>query len=149
MTFRVEDEHGAVVAEGTDLGALRERVRPRLREELASAARGLEARGLTAWTIGELPRAVALPGTGQAVRGYPALVDEGETVGVRVLETPAAQRAAMAAGTRRLLLLGVPSPIRGVQARPDQRPAPRARRRAARRRRRRARRRRPPPRSTR
>jgi ATP-dependent helicase HrpA len=116
MTFRVEDEHGAVVAEGTDLSALRERARPRLREELASAARGLEAHGLTAWTIGELPRTVALPGTGQAVRGYPALVDEGQSAGVRVLETPGAQQAAMAAGTRRLLLLGVPSPIRGVQA---------------------------------
>ena len=59
---------------------------------------------------------VALPGTGQAVRGYPALVDEGETVGVRVLETPEAQRAEMAAGTRRLLLLGIPSPIRAVQS---------------------------------
>ena len=69
MTFRVEDERGAVVAEGTDLAALRERVRPRLRAELASAARGLETSGLTAWTIGELPKVVALPGTGQAVRG--------------------------------------------------------------------------------
>jgi len=116
MTFRVEDEQGAAVAEGTDLSALRERARPRLREALASAARGLEAHGLTAWTIGELPRTVALPGTGQAVRGYPALVDEGQTAGVRVLETPGAQAAAMAAGTRRLLLLGVASPIRGVQA---------------------------------
>jgi ATP-dependent helicase HrpA len=51
------------------------------------------------------------------VRGYPALVDEGATVGVRVLETPAAQRAAMAAGTRKLLALNVPSPIRAVQGR--------------------------------
>ncbi len=116
MTFSVEDEQGAVVAEGTDLAALRERVRPRLRAELASAARGLETRGLTAWTIGELPKVVALPGTGQAVRGHPALVDEGESVAVRVLETPGAQAAAMAAGTRRLLLLGIPSPVRGVQS---------------------------------
>jgi ATP-dependent helicase HrpA len=116
MTFRVEDEDGAPVAEGKDLAELRERARPRLRAELASAARGLETRGLTAWTIGELPKVVALPGTGQAVRGYPALVDEGESVAVRVLETPGAQAAATAAGTRRLLLLGIPSPVRGVQA---------------------------------
>ena len=116
MTFRVEDEDGGLVAEGKDLAELRERARPRLRAELASAARGLETRGLTAWTIGELPKAVALPGTGEAVRGFPALVDEGESVAVRVLETPGAQAAAMAAGTRRLLLLGIPSPVRGVQA---------------------------------
>ena len=116
MGFRVEDEHGAVVAEGTELDALREQVRPRLRAELASAAGSLERRGLRTWELGELPKVVALPGTGQAVRGYPALVDEGETAGVRVLETPAAQRAAMAAGTRRLLLLTVPPPLRAVQS---------------------------------
>jgi ATP-dependent helicase HrpA len=45
------------------------------------------------------------------------LVDEGETVGVRVLESPEAQRAAMLAGTRRLLTLTVPSPARYVRDR--------------------------------
>jgi ATP-dependent helicase HrpA len=115
MTFRVEDERGALVAEGPDLDALREQVRPRLRQELASAAAPLEHHGLTSWTIGTLPKAVALPGTGQAVRGHPALVDEGATVGVRVLETPEAQREAMQLGTRKLLALNVPSPIRYVQ----------------------------------
>ena len=117
MTFRVEDEAGRLVAEGPDLDAVREQARPRLREALATAARPLEHHGLTTWSIGDLPKVVALPGTGQAVRGYPALVDEGATVGVRVLETPAAQRAAMAAGTRKLLALNVPSPIRDVQGR--------------------------------
>jgi ATP-dependent helicase HrpA len=117
MTFRVEDDHGRLVAEGNDLDALREQVAPRLRGELAAAASSLERHGLTGWSLGTLPQVVALPGTGQAVRGYPALVDEGETVAVRVLETPAAQRAAMHAGTRKLLALNVPSPIRRVQPR--------------------------------
>ena len=117
MTFRVEDERGALVAEGADLDALREQVRPRLRAELAVAAAPLEHHGLRDWTIGPLPRTVALPGTGQAVRGYPALVDEGDAVGVRVLETAAAQREAMHAGTRKLIALNVPSPIRSVQGR--------------------------------
>jgi ATP-dependent helicase HrpA len=79
------------------------------------ATAALERSGLRAWTIGELPRTVELPGTGAAVRAFPALVDEGETVGVRSLETPAAQAAAMRAGTRRLLALTVPDPLRGVQ----------------------------------
>ncbi len=117
IRFRVEDERGALVAEGEDLDALREQARPRLREELAAAAAPLEHHGLRAWTIGTLPQVVALPGTGQAVRGYPALVDEGQTVGVRVLETPEAQRRAMHAGTRKLIALDVPSPIRHVQGR--------------------------------
>ncbi|HTE61206.1 MAG TPA: DUF3418 domain-containing protein, partial [Solirubrobacteraceae bacterium] len=115
MTFRVEDERGALVAEGPDLDTLREQVRPRLRRELASAAAPLEHHGLTRPTFGTLPKVVALPGTGTSVRGYPALVDEGGSVGVRVLETPEAQREAMQAGTRKLLALNVPSPIRHVQ----------------------------------
>jgi ATP-dependent helicase HrpA len=114
MTFRVEDDDGELVAEGKDIAALRAEVRPRLRAELSAAAAGLERAGLTEWSIGDLPRIVALPGTGQTVRGYPALVDEGQTVAVRVFDTPGAQAAAMAVGTRRLLLLGIPSPIRYV-----------------------------------
>src|SRR3954451_10024108 len=114
MHFRVDDERGRVVAEGSDLDGLRHDVAPRLRSELARAAAPLERHGMRAWDLDSLPRAVALPGTGQAVRGYPALVDEGETAGVRVLPTPEAQRAAMRAGTRRLLLLTVPSPARWV-----------------------------------
>ena len=42
-------------------------------------------------------------------------MDEGASVGVRAFETPAAQAAAMHAGTRRLLALTVPSPLRAVQ----------------------------------
>jgi ATP-dependent helicase HrpA len=53
------------------------------------------------------------------VRAYPSLVDEGATAGVRVLDTPEEQRAAMLAGTRRLLLLAVPSPVRSVLDRLD------------------------------
>ncbi|HKE79434.1 MAG TPA: ATP-dependent RNA helicase HrpA [Solirubrobacteraceae bacterium] len=117
MRFRVEDERGRVVAEGDDLEALRTQARPLLRAELTAATANLEHHGLRAWTIGTLPRAVALPGTGQAVRGYPALIDEGETAGVRVLESPAAQRAAMRTGTRRLLSLTMPSPTRYVRDR--------------------------------
>jgi ATP-dependent helicase HrpA len=112
MTFRIEDEHGRVVAEGHDLAALREEVAPRLRAELTARNPELERNGLRAWTIGTLPREIELRGSG--VRAYPALVDEGETVGVRVLETPEAQADAMRAGTRRLLLLTVPSPLRFV-----------------------------------
>ncbi len=113
--FAVHDEQGATIAAGEDLDALREQVRPRLRAQLAAASARYERSGLRDWTIGELPRSIALAGTGDAVRAHPALVDEGVSVGVRALETPAAQAAAMHAGTRRLLALTVPSPLRAVR----------------------------------
>ncbi|HEX4364229.1 MAG TPA: ATP-dependent RNA helicase HrpA [Solirubrobacteraceae bacterium] len=115
MRFAVEDEHGTTIAAGEQLAALRDELRPRLRAQLAAAIAIHERSGLRDWTIGELPRSVALPGMGESVAAYPALVDEGATVGVRAFETPAAQATAMQAGTRRLLALVVPSPLRAIQ----------------------------------
>jgi ATP-dependent helicase HrpA len=94
---------------------LRAQLRPRLRAQLAAATAPFERSGLREWTIGELPRSVALPGTGGSVRAYPALVDEGDSVAVRAFETPAAQAAAMHAGARALLRFVVASPLRTLQ----------------------------------
>ena len=52
---------------------------------------------------------------GHPVRAYPALVDEGRSVAVRLFGTEAEQAEAMRAGTRRLLLLGLPSPLATLQ----------------------------------
>ena len=101
MHFAVEDA-GRTLAFGDDLGALRDEVRPLLRARLAEAA--VQETGLTAWPAG-LRRTVDLPG----VTGYPALVDEGSTVGVAIFETPAAQAAAHRAGLRSLLRLSLPA----------------------------------------
>jgi ATP-dependent helicase HrpA len=51
------------------------------------------------------------------VRAYPALVDAGAAVDIRLFETAGAARAAMRAGTRRLILLGAKSPVKDIAAR--------------------------------
>jgi ATP-dependent helicase HrpA len=107
MTFSVEDEDGTVLAAGQSLDALRDELRPRLRTRLERAAPALARHGMRRFDIPSLPRAVTLPG---GLRGFPALVDEGDAVGVRVCETEDEQRRTMARGTRRLLRLTVPSP---------------------------------------
>ncbi|CAA9376980.1 MAG: ATP-dependent helicase HrpA [uncultured Nocardioidaceae bacterium] len=113
MNFAVVDD-GQVIATGRDLEALRERLADRLRTSLTRVAPELERSGLTSWSIGDLPAQVTRRAGGNEVRGHPALVDEGTSVAVRVLETPAAQATAMRAGTRRLLLLSTPSPAAQV-----------------------------------
>jgi ATP-dependent helicase HrpA len=115
MTFRAVDADGRPIAADIDLDRLRERLRPRLRVALAAATVGLERHGMRSADFGTLPRTVALPGSGDAVRAYPALIDEGDAVGVLALETQLAQQTAMRAGTRRLLRLTVPSPSRAAQ----------------------------------
>ncbi|MEZ0090300.1 ATP-dependent RNA helicase HrpA [Streptacidiphilus sp. EB129] len=117
ITFRVVDERDRQLGESKDLEALKLDLRARTQAAIAEAAGGLEKRGLTDWTIGELPHAFAQKRGAQTVKGYPALVDDGDSVSVRLLDTPRAQQRAMVAGTRRLLLLGVSSPVNAIQSR--------------------------------
>ncbi len=117
--FVVEDERGAPLARGSDLAALRDGLAPALRERLAAASADLRRRGMHGWELGSLPRSVALPGSDGSVLGYPALIDEGASVGVAVLESPSGQQAAMRIGTRRLLALTIASPRRSLEGRLD------------------------------
>ena len=111
MTFSVEDEDGTVLASGQSLDALRDALRPQLTARLATAAPALARHGMHSFEIPSLPRSVILPG---GLRGFPALVDEGDAVGVRVCESAGEQARTMARGTRRLLRLTVTSPRRWV-----------------------------------
>jgi len=122
ITFRVVDQGAGrgparVVGEGKDLDQLKARLAPRMRATLAAAAPGLERDRVDRWDLDTLPRVVTERRAGRVVKGFPALVDEGGTVAVRLLESEAEQAAAMAAGTRRLLLAAVPSPVKYVLAR--------------------------------
>ena len=109
ITVRVTDGD-RVLAEGKDVGELQRELRPRLRAVLSQAARGITRTGLTSWNFGALAK-VFTEGT---VVAYPALFDAGATVEVRLFETEAAARTAMWAGTRRLILLGAPSPVKSI-----------------------------------
>jgi ATP-dependent helicase HrpA len=116
-TFAVQDEAGEIIATGKDLSELRRRLAPHVRAAVAAAAGDLERSGLTDWPGGTLPRAIEQTGPTGVLTAYPALADEGTSVAVRVLTTPHEQEQAMAAGTRRLLLLTIPSPVRTVAGR--------------------------------
>jgi len=107
MTFSVEDQDGTVLASGRSLDALRDELRPRLRARLEHAAPGFTRHGMRGFDIASLPRTVELDG---GLRGFPALVDEGDGVGVRICDSAGEQAVTMARGTRRLLRVTVPSP---------------------------------------
>ncbi|MEV7465815.1 ATP-dependent RNA helicase HrpA [Streptomyces kronopolitis] len=135
ITFRVIDERRRKLAEAKDLEALRLRLKPKTRAALSKAfeqgaerpagdrtgdgagggadertAAGPEQRtGLTSWTLGTLPRTFETRRAGQPLKAYPALVDEGSSVAVRLFDTEAEQLTAMWAGTRRLILLNIPT----------------------------------------
>ena len=114
VTFQIVDERERVIAEGKDLAELQQRLKPSLRKTLSAAAPDLARTGLRDWSIGTLPRKIERESGGLVVTGYPALAAAGETVDVRVFDTEAEQLASMWTGTRTLVLLGVPSPVKQV-----------------------------------
>jgi ATP-dependent helicase HrpA len=121
MNFRVVNEAGEVVAEGRDIEVLRRELAPKVQATISRAAGDLERTGITTNSFGVIPHRVAQNRGGYEVNVWPALVDEGASVGVKVFETEAEQRIAMRAGTRRLLLLTLPPAARFLQGRLDNR----------------------------
>ena len=111
-TFRVIDEDGRVLAEGKDLDALKAPLEPALARALdeVAAESELSTSGATTWTFGTIPATYTTSRAGHEVRGFPALVDEGVTVGVRVFGREDEAAAQHRRGVRRLLALGTDSP---------------------------------------
>jgi ATP-dependent helicase HrpA len=138
VSFRAVDERGRTVGSDRDLATLQSRLADRARTAVSrslsergapnrrgpaapspsapaapapgAASTFTERTGLTEWTFGDLPDVVDTRVAGGVVRGYPAIVDEGATVALRIEATPEAAATATHAGARRLLLLAVPSP---------------------------------------
>jgi ATP-dependent helicase HrpA len=104
MKFLVLDPAGQVIDAGTDLAAIRSRQATAMREALIELTGFVEQQGLDHWAVGVIAPQVL--GPGQEI-GYPALIDEGRTVGLSLMASPKAQRRAHRSGIRRLLLSSV------------------------------------------
>jgi ATP-dependent helicase HrpA len=117
ITFAVESAPGRVVASGKDLEALRVVTAGAVRTRMQRAGAAIEQQGLTAFTPEAVSRTFSGTTDGQSVQGFPALVDEGTSVALRVLADAGAAEAAHRAGVRRLLLLNTAAPWKRVLAR--------------------------------
>ncbi|MEM9563078.1 MAG: ATP-dependent RNA helicase HrpA [Actinomycetota bacterium] len=123
-TFRVINERLEVLAEGKDLAALKTRMLEQVKtalSDVAATSSGLERTGLTTWDLDELPAELETAGPTHAIRAYPALVDEGDSVAVRLFADRDEQHEAMWLGTRRLIRLQLPSPVRALDRLVDDR----------------------------
>jgi ATP-dependent helicase HrpA len=116
-TFRVLAGDGSVLATGKDFPRLRASLETAVVETLTAAADDVQRTGATSWA--DLPAEVPATHTsvvrGSDVTSYPALVDEGATVGLRTFPDPARAALAHREGVLRLLSLALPSPARRVQ----------------------------------
>jgi ATP-dependent helicase HrpA len=109
-TYRVLETDGSVVTTGKELATLKAPLEERFAAALDEAADDRTRSGQRSWTFGTIDRSFERTLAGQQVKGYPALVDEGRTVGLRVFSGQAEQQAAHRLGVRRLVALALPSP---------------------------------------
>lgn len=113
MTFRVVGDKNKTLAESKDLNKLKENLKEKVQETLSAVADdGIEQQDLHIWSFGDLPQRYEQKRGGYSVKAYPALVDEKNSVGIKLFETESEQQASMWQGIRRLLLLNIPSPIK-------------------------------------
>ncbi len=105
MNVRVIDQEGQTLAQARDLGTLRSEL-----GDVTTAGAQVHSpewtiAGLTAWTFDELPPQVEVRRGAYAVIAYPALLDEGKTVSLRLLDSAPAAAQQTRVGLRRLFLL--------------------------------------------
>ena len=103
MNFLLIDDDGKVIARSRSLAGLRNRHAATAQQEYAKQSE--LTTGARSWVFGDLPeRQDAASGARKQV-GYPALVDEGGSVGLRVFATPPEARVTHERGTARLIRL--------------------------------------------
>lgn len=106
MQIRVIDANGSTLAAGRDLGALRKEFGAVASISFASTDDPRWTRdGLTSWDCGTLPPVVDVMRRGIALKGYPTLIDQGNSVSLRLLDAEARSHFEMRFGLRRLIVL--------------------------------------------
>lgn len=116
MNYRVVDDKGAELASGRDLAELKAKLGQAARLTFSRAPElDVEKEGVTNWDFGDLPEKISFTRGGRQLTGYPALEDEGDSVAIRLFDTPGAAQAAMRGGVRRLLRLALKEQMKQLE----------------------------------
>ncbi len=106
MNFRIVDEAGKILGSGRDLKALQQQFSDTAGDSFDQlAADELNFTGCIDWPVDELPETWQFIQNGQSFLGFPALLDEGETVGVKMFDTRDKAELAHVWGLNRLFQL--------------------------------------------
>jgi ATP-dependent helicase HrpA len=106
MNFRVIDENGKLLDFGRNLQSLQEKYAVKAEDSFDQLV--AEEMGFTdcvQWVFDDLPETYQFMQKGQSFVGFPAIIDEGNSVGVRIIETQKKAEVLHRAGLVRLFLL--------------------------------------------
>jgi ATP-dependent helicase HrpA len=106
MNVRVIDGGGQALASGRDIEAIRRQMGAEASASFSALDTGAWNRdGITAWDFGDLPPHVNIERGGLTLKGYPALIDKGNSVSLRLLDSAQQALRETRAGQRRLFLI--------------------------------------------
>ncbi|MBN8762820.1 MAG: DUF3418 domain-containing protein [Thiobacillus sp.] len=114
MNLSVTDDSGQELASGRDLASLRQQLGGAARITYGGGAEDseFERTGLTEWNFGDLPEQVKFRRSGRELIGYPALIDHGESVDLRLLDAAEAAEMETRRGVVRLLRIALAAQFR-------------------------------------
>ncbi len=109
INYKVIDDAGQELAMHRDLVQLQTKLGQAAQLTFAQTDTNtnneIERDNLTSWDFGDLPQEIAFKRRGKQLTGYPALVDQEQTVAIRLFDTQQAADNHMRDGVRRLLRL--------------------------------------------
>jgi ATP-dependent helicase HrpA len=106
MNVKVVDDSGETVTAGRDLREVRRQVGGSAGASLSAADESVWSRdGVMQWNFGDVPPHIDVQRGGFTMRAFPSLVDQGESVSLRLADTPEKAARWLRSGLRRLFVL--------------------------------------------
>lgn len=116
MTFNIVDDKDKTIIAGKNLASLKNQLKDKVQKVLTQITQTqhneLEKVNLTHWDFGNLPRIYEKKQQNYVVKAYPTLVDEGNSVAIKLANSEDEQIKLMQQGVKRLIYLNIPSPIK-------------------------------------
>ena len=115
MNIIVVDQHQKKIDSDRNLSVLKERYRDHVQEHLQIVGDDFEREGLTEWDFGELPESYEIKQQGMSIRAYPAVVDRGHCVDIKLYDNPQEAIVDSVKGMVRLAVLSQKETVKYLQ----------------------------------
>ncbi|HEY6528442.1 MAG TPA: ATP-dependent RNA helicase HrpA [Cellvibrionaceae bacterium] len=108
MNIKITDDKNQLIAQGRDLAELRLKYRANVQQSLQNVGDDVERTGINRWDFGVLEHESTLMRGKVRIRAYPALIDQGALVDLKLIDNPQEAAWLTARGLSRLALLSMP-----------------------------------------
>lgn len=117
VNFCVLNEKNKVIAHNKSLSVLQNDLVQEVQDSLKQVAdSNIEKTNIITWDFGNLPKEFLDKKGSYEIKAFPALVDNGKSVSVQLLDNEQQAHVLSWEGIRKLILLNVPSPIKYLQS---------------------------------